>query len=107
LYNKKDLSPQQKRLLELMQGINFGRIQGLEVRDGEPIFEPFPQVIRDIKLSGENGPRPELGTDDFTLKTEVVELFTQLDELGNGIVDVLEIKHGLPFRMSIKETIRD
>jgi hypothetical protein len=40
---------------------------------------------------------------DFALKQQVVELFAFFDELQNGIIDVLEIKHGLPFRMIVTE----
>ncbi|NIM21246.1 MAG: hypothetical protein GTN64_02310 [Candidatus Latescibacteria bacterium] len=100
------LTPARGRLVELMQRINFGRIEGLEVRDGEPVIDPPPIVVRDIKFGGENGPRHELEAKDFILKREVIEFFVQLEELANGTVDVLEIKHGLPFRMSIKEAVR-
>ena len=54
---KSGLSRSRQRLVELMQEINFGRIEEIEVRDGEPVFDPFPQVIRVIKFCGENGPR--------------------------------------------------
>ncbi len=103
---KASLSPQRRRLLELMQGINFGRIEELAVRDGEPDFDPPPQVVREIKFGGENGPRREMTVEDFALKSQAAQLFAQLDRLGNGTVLSLEIKHGLPFRMSLKETVR-
>ena len=103
--NKRSLSAGRKRLLELMQQINFGRIDGISVRNGEPVFEPSPRVIHEIKFGGENGPRPEFGIEDFVLKAQVVELFDRLDDLGNGRVGSLEIKHGLPFRMSIEQTV--
>ena len=103
---KASLSPQRRRLLELMQGINFGRIEELVVRDGEPDFDPPPQVVREIKFGGENGLRREMTVEDFALKSQAVELFAQIDRLGNGTVLSLEIKHGLPFRMSLKETVR-
>jgi len=103
---KISLSPGRRRLLELMQQINFGRIDGIAVRDGEPIFDPPPRVVREIKFGSENGPRPELGIGDFALKAQVVELFAQLDELGDAKVGSIEIKYGLPFRMSVEETVQ-
>src|SRR5262249_10304250 len=96
------LSVSRQRLVRLMQVINFGRIEGLAVREGEPVFDPDTRIIRDIKFGGENGPRPERGTDNFALKSQVVELFKQLDDLKNGIIDTLAIKHGLPFSMSVQ-----
>ena len=103
---KASLSQAKRRFIELMQWINHGRIEGLKVHDGDPVLDPPPVIVRDIKLGGENGPRRELGANDFALKSQIVEFFSELDDLGNGTVDMIEIKHGLPFRMSIKETIR-
>jgi len=104
--SKRSLSAPRRRLLELMQEINFGRIEGLAVRGGEPVLDPPPRVVREIKFGGENGPRRELGSDDFALKAQAVEFFTHLSRLGDGTVEILEIKHGLPFRMSVEEAVR-
>jgi hypothetical protein len=101
--SKQHLSAGRARLLELMQSINFGRIENLLVNSCEPVFDPRPVIIREIKFAGENGPRAELTAADFLLKQHVVELFAFFDGLQNGVIDVLEIKHGLPFRMIVTE----
>jgi hypothetical protein len=103
LLSKKNLSASRAALLELMQYICFGRIEELTVRDGEPILHPRPAIVREIKLAGENGPRREHDAADFLLKQQVVELFAFFDGLRDGNIDVLEIKHGLPFRMIVTE----
>jgi hypothetical protein len=100
---KAALSPARRRLLELLQQINFGRVEGLAVRDGQPVLTPSTRVIREVKFGGENGPRPELSANDFPLKAQAIELFTLLDQLRDGTIDVLEIKHGLPFRVFVAE----
>src|SRR5262245_21350499 len=100
---KAALSDSRRRLVVMMQGINFGRIEGLDVRNGNPVLDPPPRVIREITFGGENGPRPEFNAGNFLLKSQVVELLKQLDQLGDGTVEVLEVKHGLPFRMIIEE----
>jgi len=91
------------RLVELMQDINFGRIEQLSVRDGLPVLSPRPRVSREIKFGGENGPRPESTAADFQLKKQVVELLNLIDNLQNGTIDVLDIKNGLPFRAIVME----
>jgi hypothetical protein len=101
--NKASLSPARRRLLELFQRVNFGRLESLAVCNREPVLDPRPVVVREHKFAGENGPRPELATDDFLLKQQVVELFAFFDQLQDGVIDVLEIKHGLPFRMIVTE----
>lgn len=101
--SKKDLSAPRAELLRRMQRINFGRIDNLRIDNGDPVLDPPPRVIREIKIGGENGPRPEAGARDFVLKAQVVELFEHLDRLKDGTIAVLEVKHGLPFRMLIAD----
>lgn len=101
--SKSNLTPAKQSLIGLMQRLNFGCIEGLIVRDGEPVLESKPRVVREVKFCGENGPRPEAAKQDFTLKKEVRDLFAQMETLGNGIVLSLEVKHGLPFKMNFEE----
>ena len=101
--SKASLSPQRKRLVELMQGLNFGSVEGLHVRAGEPTFNPPLRVIREVKFGGDNGPRLEMARRDFALKAEVLDLFAQMDAMGDGIIRSLEVKHGLPFKMAVEE----
>jgi hypothetical protein len=84
-----------------MQSINFGRIEDLIILGGDPVLDPLPRMVQEIKLGGENGPRPELSTGDFHLKSQVIELFQHLDQLGDDTIEVIEVKHGLPFRMIV------
>jgi len=103
LLKKSDLSREGQSIVELMQSINYGRIEGLSVRHGEPVLDPPPRVVREIKFGGENGPRPEAAKADFTLKAQVRDLFAQLEALGNGVIPCIEIQRGLPFRMTVEE----
>jgi hypothetical protein len=100
---KASLSPARRRLLELLQQVNFGRVEGLTLEGGEPLFDPPPRVVREIKIGGENGPRAELDGADFQLKAQVIELFQHLDQVGSGTIDVVEVKYGLPFRLIVTE----
>ena len=102
---KSTLTVSRSHLVELMQDINFGRIENLRVRGGQPAFDGMVRVVREVKFGGENGPRPESQCSDFTLKGPVVEMLQYFDRLGNCHIDVLEIKHGLPFRMLVREEV--
>ena len=101
---KAALSPARQRLVILMQSIHFGRVENLVVRRGEPVFDPPPAIVREIKFGGDNGPHPERDARDFQLKAQVVELFRTLDRLADGKVLVLDVKHGLPFRMLVADS---
>ena len=98
---KSDLSPARQRLLEICQELNFGRIENLQIVGGEPVFDPQPHAVRDVAFGKENGPRPEREAGDFLLKIHAVEFFAYLDEIGDGVIEILTLKHGLPFQMNV------
>lgn len=99
--SKQHVSSCRARLLELMQALNFGRIERLPVRAGEPVLDPLPTIVREVKFGGQNGVRDEWALGDFALKAPVVELFGEMDRLRDGLIDVLTVKHGLPFNMHV------
>ena len=105
--SKQSVSPARRQLVELMQRVNFGRIEGLVVRDGDPVFDDRspPRVVLEVKFGGDNGPRPESSIADFSLKTQVADLFAHLNRLGNGRIEALTVKHGLPFGMHVETTV--
>jgi len=87
--------------VDLLQDLNFGRIEGLHVRGGEPTFEPAPRIVQKLKMGGENGPRPESTLDDFWLKHQVVEMFDVIAGIGEGQVLAIDVKNGLPFSLEV------
>jgi len=96
------LSEGRRRLLRLMRELHFGSIEDLEVRDGEPVFEPAPRVVREIKFGSEKDPTPQTAARDLTAKIQVTELFDSLTSIGDGTIGRLEVKHGIPFRMTME-----
>ena len=95
------LEPENQRLVKWMQSVNFGRIW-VSVRNGRLVMDSPPRVLREVKIGGENGRRPESCLGDFSLKKEVLELLEHISGIGNATV-CIEIKHGLPFKMTIEE----
>jgi hypothetical protein len=102
--NLSSLSPARQLLIEKMQLLRFGRIENLAVRNGEPYFAKETIVVLERKFGTVEMVRLGLCNKDFTLKTQVVELLEQLDEVGTGRIDLIEVKHGLPFRMLAQYT---
>jgi len=97
----KSLSPTQQRLVLLLQALNFGEIRDLHVKDGQPVFEPRPDVVRSVRLGAENGPRPEIGRTDCTIKMPVLELLEEIRRLGDGRIQRIAVKHGLPTDLTV------
>jgi len=100
--SKSSLTGPQQRLVELMQQINFGRIEDLQVRNGVPVFNPPPRVIRKLKVGADNSPRPEYGFDDFLLRQQTEELLSAIEQMGDGEVLVIDVRHGLPFSLEVE-----
>ncbi len=92
-----------RRLLRLMQDMNFGQIT-FRIRQGAPDAGQPWRTRRTVKLTGgHNGPRPEADSVDFELRTEHVALFDQLAQLRDGACVTIEIKYGLPFIIEIEQ----
>ena len=101
------LSASRQALVRLLQSVNFGFIEGLEVRGGEPMFSPAPSVVVEVKLDALNDPRPEAHSADFALRTELTRLLEQLDLLGDGSIDRIDVRYGVPRRALIERLIRE
>ena len=99
---KSVLSKSQSRLVEILQRLNYGRVEELHVRNGEPVFDPAPRIIQKLKMGGENGPRPESALQDFLLKHQTIEMLQAIADLGEGKILAIECKSGLCFSLEIE-----
>lgn len=100
--SKSVLPEPESRLIELLQSINFGRIERLQVRNGAPVFEPGPLIIKKLKMGGHAGSRPEAGLTDFLLKKQVIELLETIRDIGNGEIRSIEVAYGLPHLVELE-----
>lgn len=102
---KKELTVGRQRIIELMQTHNYCRIEHLEVRQGEPVFDPPPTVIQHLRIGGDNDPKVQIHLKNFALKQAHLELFQHLDTLGTGVVDAIEVRAGLPDYLKIRRSV--
>lgn len=101
------LSAPRQVLVRLLQSINFGYLEGLEVRCSDPVFSPAPVAFVEVKLDAGNDPRPEADLPDFELRSEVTRLLEQFDQLGNGSIERIDVRHGVPRRAVIERPFRE
>lgn len=97
---KATLSPSRKQLVELMETIFFGRIECVGVRNGEPVLGSH-RVKTEVKLAGSNDTRSDRFRGDYELKDEVLGLLMTLDAIGDGLIESIQVKHGLPFLVTV------
>src|ERR1039458_4226755 len=100
-----DLSPARQALVRLCQAINHGSIEDLEVRHSEPVFDPWPVTLRDVKLDSDEGPRPELALADFVVSNEVYRLMRLLDDMKCGTIRRVEVHAGVPRRIVLESQV--
>jgi hypothetical protein len=101
LRTTRDLTAAQRRLVQIMSESQFGRIEDLAIRAGQPVFDPGFKVVRVARLGGDGERMGPLPTDDFELKQAIHDLFDELARLGDGVILRLEFRRGLPCLLEI------
>ena len=101
------LSEPRRALVRLLQSINFGHIEDLDVRGGEPVLAPAPTVVIEVKLDAADSTRPESTLADYELRSEVVRLMVQLDAVHDGWIHRIDVRFGVPRRALIERQIRE
>ena len=87
-----DLSAQQRSLLEMMRVHQFGRVENMPIRAGQPILDQDLKVVRVACLGGKNDGTKLPAADEFELKRAVCELFDELERLGHGPPNVRTVE---------------
>jgi len=99
-----EVSAARQAFIRRCQRLLFGTIRGLEVHDCEPAFGPKTETLRDLKLDGDEAPRPEQDLSDFVLGAEIRRFFSMLDAFGDGTIEHVEVRAGIPRRIVFKVT---
>ena len=98
-----DLTESERAVLKVMSDLWFGRLEHLNVTNGQLEMQGNSAIVREIKLgSKQSDPvRPE----EFELKEEQAEFFALCRSLKRGEIKKVEIRHGLPCSMQIEEFV--
>ncbi|MFO0815308.1 MAG: hypothetical protein U0796_19000 [Gemmatales bacterium] len=102
--SKRQLSIPRQQLIEVMQRFAFCDIRHLPIVRGEPVLAGL-QVVHELKLGADNDPRIQLHLKDFILKKCQVELMEILDSVGDGVLESVEVKFGLPYRVRVTRSL--
>ena len=90
-----DLSEAAKALVSTMDTVQFGRFEGLRICNGDVVFDPPPRLVRVTRI-GSAKDAPAADSSDWLLNEPIVTLLQEFAALGNGTVERLEFRHGLP-----------
>ncbi len=99
------LAPSWRALIGLCEDINFGYLEDLEVRDGEPVS--YGLAIKTIMPgpNKENGPAMSRAGTRAGLKPQWLEVFALASGQRTLKVKRLDIAHGAPLKLLV-ETAR-
>src|SRR3954467_14557053 len=90
LIRKLQLLLSEQRLIELLQSIQFGRVEGLHFANGEPVFDPYPRVIYTRKPGLPDPPRAS-AQGDYLLKQEWTGLIECIRQIGDGTILLIQV----------------
>jgi len=102
------LSASRQALVRLCQSTNYGYLEALEVRHGEPVFSSIgPTVFADLRLDSDDDPRSEFALADFALCAEVCRLMSLLDQVQKGQISKIEVRAGIPRRVTLQKQVSE
>ena len=76
----------------------------LVVRNGDPVLDPMPRIVRHIRFPRSAKPRPDASAEDFTLKAAAREFFEYLDQVENGKLKQVKVYDGLPSLVEVEDS---
>jgi hypothetical protein len=99
-----DLRDSEREFIALMTRLSFGRIERIQIQNGEVVLHPAPAVIRDVKFAcQEHDQTPK--SSEFSLTREVSEFLCHIRAMKDGEIACLYVRHGVPFRMEVAEPV--
>lgn len=102
-----DISPAQQQLIRLLQHVQFGRLEDLVIKNGQPLFDPSPTVIRLVRFQDGPERKPLPPKPDSRLHTSHVRLLDLISTIQNATVATLIVDAGLPVRAEIRIQVID
>lgn len=92
----------ERELIRLIRQTQFGCISNIKLSAGQPAFDSNTSVSIEFKLSGLEPTKEVLSEQDYLNRPQVRTLFERFRTLGSGTIECLDVRDGLPFKMTIK-----
>lgn len=100
-----ELSAPRRRLVDIIRLHGFGYVERLRVKDGEPVWDPPPELTSHTKLGRRNRPQSLHDPACSTVIDEYVHLFEEFDARKNFTVKRLQFQDGVPLFLEARVTI--
>jgi hypothetical protein len=102
----RELNGMEQRLVAVMRKINFGRLENLVIEDGHAKTTATSRKISTANFEREETPHAASRPDgDFILTDKHVRFLRHLRKVGNGRINSISIRAGLPVSAEIEEAV--
>lgn len=91
-----------RELVKLIQETRFGSIRNFRLSDGKPVINNDTDICVEYKLSGIESREEVMDIKTLINKPQVQTMFARFRQVGNGIVECLDVRDGLPFKMIVR-----
>ena len=102
---RRSLSASRRRLLDRCSELQHGRVEGLQIRGGDPVLDCGARVILTMTFAGDVKAIPRNRPDNYVLKRAWVDLFARFDLIGTGFIPRIDFKDGLPCFAAVEEQL--
>jgi hypothetical protein len=89
-------STARRELIKLLRDINFGRIEDLIVRQGQPVLSPPPRIVLTLRFGSDKGADGLPTLEELAVRPAVQELLLLLSRMGDGRLHRVEVRAGSP-----------
>ena len=91
----------QRDFARLVRETRFGSIERIRLNGGQPIIDTNLEVRVEFRLSGVEPPREVITDNDYLERPQVRAMFERFEQVQDGIVECLDVRDGLPFKMTV------
>lgn len=95
-------SPAVLTVVQLCLDLQYGRIERLHVRDGEPVLEPMPKVIRTVKFSAPTSKHSATTLAEVLSKPQTKAFLQEISMMKSACIQRLEVRDSQPCFVEIE-----
>lgn len=90
-------------ITSIICGMRYGRIENFRVVQGAPMVDTETQICIEYKLSGVEQPLEVITEREFLNKPQVRAMLDKFRMVGDGIIECLDVRDGLPCKMTVRK----
>ena len=87
---------------KLIHETRFGSIRDFRLSDGQPVTDDSTEISVEYKLSGLEPREEVMDIESFLEKPQVQTMLARFRQVGHGVVECLDVRDGLPFKMVVR-----